>query len=1033
MSPKVHNRKTNFSYRKINHWVIVGYPLYSILLRQITIRSKASRGGYLLLILFFFTPFLNGQILPEAPVRELLQGNGGEDIIFDMVENQKGDVAAIGTASRGKFGGSDIFFFTINKKLELAEKDNTQYIGRSSDDGATFIGHSFDGRWLVAGYSEMPVKSAKDANQRVKYKGKRDGWFLILDEKGKLLREMILGTPEDDVFNGAFALKDGGFLLSGNSGKEAWVVRLDKFLKIVWEKKLAFHNLPAQIRSAVLTVDENLFFVGTLAELGENKMWLGGVNASGNKIFDKIFPVSQATEGTGIIEIDDEILGITGYHTDERNRENGFFCTIDHSGNLINYTSVGGREQDRLNDLTLLYNGDIALTGHSASFSRGARRISAWTIVLNKKGQFINPQKRDEQYYGSKMADAATTLLQRSDGSLVAAGYSSKKLLKAEQAWIFQLTPKPKAKPKAKEPRISMESVIYPNNNILAPEERAFATILLENNNKDGIIDAQVRVIQGRTIQLLEIGTIPPQSKKRVGIPIEMTYLDSKGNLAFEIVQDNSVLIPSQTITINKGKKREAHLVLKVEPPTIELNKTSDFVFTVTNDGTANADNVQLFFNTSGQLKLPPQYLIGFLGENETRRISIPATATSLGTASVNVRVGDDLFRHTDSVKLSIPIISRDTRKPEVVTGTSQPKQNFINAIWLSPNPDQYDRKEIVWNEESIVVQIKGISSKPLDRQHFLLELNGESTRNGAKFDEVSLKGSGNSRTFQQTLHLREGVNTIKAIVKNETGTAETEVLKIIFTPRKPNLHILAIGVPQADLKYTAKDGRDFVKTLTNTQNKAFQAIFADTLFTETNTTKTEILKTMRRLQYRYTDRQIMPHDVLVVFISSHGLTPRPGEFRIAAGDYDSPFMQETSLDFEKEIVNYLNTIGCAKLFFLDACHSGESGASKESHYTIAPKDINLIVSCQANEYSYEDDKWENGAFTKALIEGFEDFKVNKNVDTNKDNALDLQELFRYVERQVPVLVSKKRPKAITEQHPVLMTNGSRPLVLFSK
>jgi hypothetical protein len=368
-----------------------------------------------------------------------------------------------------------------------------------------------------------------------------------------------------------------------------------------------------------------------------------------------------------------------------------------------------------------------------------------------------------------------------------------------------------------------------------------------------------------------------------------------------------------------------------------------------------------------------------------------------------------------------------------VTSTTSQPKQNFINAFWLSPNPDQYDRKEIVWNEDNIVVQIKGVSSKPLDRQHFLLELNGESTQNGAKFDEVSLKGSGNSRTFQQAIHLKEGINTIKAVVKNETGTAETEVLKIIYTPRKPNLHILAIGVPQADLKYTAKDGRDFVKTLTNTQNKAFQAIFTDTLFTETNTTKTEILKTMRRLQYRYTDRQIMPHDVLVVFISSHGLTPKAGEFRIAAGDYDSPFMQETSLDFEKEVVNYLNTIGCSKVFFLDACHSAESGASKESHYTIAPKDINLVVSCRANEYSYEDDKWQNGAFTKALIEGFESFKINKNIDNNNDNALDIQELFRYVEREVPQLVSKKRPKATTEQHPVLMTNGSRPLVLFSK
>jgi Caspase domain len=990
--------------------------------------------GVLYLPLFLFIPKTNAQVLPSEPVRELLQGNGGEDIIFDLAENTQGEVAAIGTASKGKFGGSDIFFFNINKKLEPTQKDNIQYIGRSSDDGATFIKQGYDGRWLVAGYSTMPSRNAKDATQRSKYKGKRDGWFLIVDEKGKLIKEKILGDPkEDDVFNGVFPLKDGGFLLSGNSGKEAWVVRLDKKNNVVWEKKLNFQSLPAQIRAATCTADEKLFFVGTLEELGENKMWLGGISAEGDKIFDKIFPVSQATEGASIIELDKKTLGICGYHTHQENRENGFFCTIDHAGNLIHYNSIGGREQDRLSDLTLLFNGDIALTGHSNSFARGARRTSAWTIILDKKGQFKNDKKRDEQYYGSKMTDAATTLLERSDGSLLAAGYSSKKLFKAEQAWVFQLTPKPKNKPKVKEPRITLEPVMYPNDKELSPNERSFLTFLLENDNTEGITDAQIRLQKGRTIQTLDLGVIPPQSKQRFGLPIETDMVNEKGEIAFEIIQDNNLIMPYRSVAVNKGKAKEPLLVLKVEPQTFETGKASDIVFTVKNEGNAIANNVQVLINSSNQLKLPPQYLVGSLGEHEEKRFTIASNVAGLGTAQLSVRVGDEFFKYTDSVQLSIPIVSRTVTKTDTVTST-QPKQNFINAIWLAPNPDQYERKEIVWQEAEITVQVKGISSKNLDKQHFSLEINGDNSRNGAKFDEVSLRGSNNSRTFQQTLKLKEGVNTIKGVLKNEVGTAETETLKIIYAPRKPNLHILAIGVPQPDLKYTVKDGRDFVKTLMNNQNKAFQTVFADTLFNENNTTKTEILKTMKRLQYRFMDKQIQPNDMLIVFISSHGLAPKAGEFRIAAGDYDSPFMQETSLDFEKEIVDYLNTIGCSKLFLLDACHSAESGISNTTAYPLAHKGINLLVSCKANEYSYEDDKWQNSAFTKALIQGFEAFKTSENMDGNNDNALDVQELFRYVERQVPQLVNQKRPKTSTEQHPVLMTdNMARPLILFSK
>ncbi|NJN35100.1 MAG: hypothetical protein HC817_13435, partial [Saprospiraceae bacterium] len=176
-----------------------------------------------------------------------------------------------------------------------------------------------------------------------------------------------------------------GFLLTGNSNNSAWVLRLDKKLNVIWEQRLNYHSLPAQIRSSICTFDENIFFVGTLEESNENKMWIGGITSKGEKIFDKIFPVSQATEGASIIEINEKTLGICGYHNHPRNRENGFFCTVDRSGNLLKYSSVGGREFDKLNDLTLLFNGDVALVGTSNSFSRGARRSSAWTVILNKK------------------------------------------------------------------------------------------------------------------------------------------------------------------------------------------------------------------------------------------------------------------------------------------------------------------------------------------------------------------------------------------------------------------------------------------------------------------------------------------------------------------------------------------------------------------------------------------------------------------------------------------------------------------------
>ena len=93
-------------------------------------------------------------------------------------------------------------------------------------------------------------------------------------------------------------------------------------------------------------------------------------------------------------------------------------------------------------------------------------------------------------------------------------------------------------------------------------------------------------------------------------------------------------------------------------------------------------------------------------------------------------------------------------------------------------------------------------------------------------------------------------------------------------------------------------------------------------------TTKTAILKSLRRLDYREAKRQIKAQDLLVVFVSSHGISSEDGRFHIAASDYDQPFLRETSIDFVSELTGYLDRLDCRKVFLIDACHSGEAAGN---------------------------------------------------------------------------------------------------------
>jgi|GEM_PF-1570852 len=975
----------------------------------------------------FLTIFLCGatgikaQFLPEQPLRERLTGEGGAEKIVSIAENWQGGIAAVGTASRGDNGGSDIYLLLTDKGFN---KQSERQIGRSGDDGATHIIQTFDGRWLVTGYSEMPKKNAR---LRERYFGQRDGWVLLLDETGQTKQEFIFGGPDDDEFTNAFQLQDGSFVLTGTSAAAAWWMHVTAEGKVIKEKKLRYHDLPTHILSAAMSKNGQVVATGYVEENDGQRMWLAGFDQDGTLEFEKIFPQSQAACGNSIVSIDDHTMAIAGYVEDKQLRGNGFFCTVSLRGELKTYQSLGGREDDNILALQPLQNGHIALAGRSKSFLRGSRRDRAWVVIADRQGNQL-----EENYYGSKANDEAACLLQCSDGSLFMAGFSSQHVLKAEQAWVFQLSRSLQNRPPEQPIAFQLSPVHYPNSTFIEPGGRAF--VVLQTQNEEPGISGLRAVIEvsndfgeKQVLQEIQLPVFLPGKYQEAGLPLFLSEQVGRGAQRFnvQLYQGTRSVSEAVSFTANMGAYTSPNLGLSLlSDPSSEA-----WEIAINNSGNGAAQGVSLFVSANPPGANPDQHYIGEIPVGETRRKVLPAKP-----AGASIRVADATLQFTDTLlikpkQIEVAAVKIDT------TG----KREYLTAIWLSPNPDQFDRREIVWPEGEIIIQVKVVSSKGIDKQHFCIEINGQPCVQGTKFEEVEMKGTRFSRTFQQRIQLGEGLNSLRALVRNEAGQVETEPLKIVYAPRKPNLHVLAIGVPAVDLKYTTKDARDFVRALTagKLDNEAFQAVFFDTLFTEATTTKTEILKCLRRMQYRFDDRQIAPQDLLLVFISSHGLSLGEGAFRIAASDFDGPFVEETSLDFEKEIVNYLRPTGCRQLFILDACHSGTADAphkiSGMSEWAARQQRLNMLVSCRAEEYSYEDDKWENGAFTEGLIQALHAFSTRpEQLDLNADKKLDMAELFSFISIRVPELVQTKRPKPVTGQHPMMILNDTaNPLILF--
>ena len=87
-------------------------------------------------------------------------------------------------------------------------------------------------------------------------------------------------------------------------------------------------------------------------------------------------------------------------------------------------------------------------------------------------------------------------------------------------------------------------------------------------------------------------------------------------------------------------------------------------------------------------------------------------------------------------------------------------------------------------------------------------------------------------------------------------------------------------------------------------------------------------------------------------------------------------------------------------LVLLDACHSGAvtgDGSTLASNadllrLTIAASNVTVLTSSTKNEFSREDDKWNNGAFTKVLLDA-----LGKDADQNPDGFIWMTQLTHYV------------------------------------
>jgi hypothetical protein len=239
----------------------------------------------------------------------------------------------------------------------------------------------------------------------------------------------------------------------------------------------------------------------------------------------------------------------------------------------------------------------------------------------------------------------------------------------------------------------------------------------------------------------------------------------------------------------------------------------------------------------------------------------------------------------------------------------------------------------------------------------------------------------------------------------------------------KRKLYILAVGVSQyanpkyQQLNFADKDARDFVGAMIGQKGLLYQdvVIYHGKALTNKDATRDEIVRGLSWIQ-----KETTSNDMAMVFLSGHGVNDSNNYYYFSPYNIDSEELMVTGVDFSV-LGNTLRAIAGKALVFVDTCHSGNAlglGTRKGN------LDINGVVNelssvktgavvfsaSTSSESSYERAEWNNGAFTKALVEG-----INGEADLLHNGVITYTILHVYISERVKALTNG-------EQHPTMIS-----------
>jgi hypothetical protein len=353
-----------------------------------------------------------------------------------------------------------IFIYSFNSVLAQAPNivwDKT--IGGSGYESFEEIQPTSDGGYILVGYSN----SGADGDKSEASQGSGDYWVVKLDEFGAISWQNTIGGASGDDPYSVQQTSDGGYILGGsstsgqssvpdgdmtelsNGASDYWVVKLDEFGVIEWDKTIggAFGDY---LRSVQQTSDDGYILGGysssgisgdkSEASQGMDDYWAVKLDEFGAIEWDKTIggsaqdicnSIQQTADDGGYVLGGSSHSGADGDKTEANRGGNDYWVVkLNASGAIEWDKTVGGSNGDEMYSIQHTSDDGYVLGGHSLSGADGDKTEASqgsadyWVVKLNASGTAISWQNT----IGGSSLDEMFSIQQTIDGGYVLGGWS---------------------------------------------------------------------------------------------------------------------------------------------------------------------------------------------------------------------------------------------------------------------------------------------------------------------------------------------------------------------------------------------------------------------------------------------------------------------------------------------------------------------------------------------------------------------------------------------------------------------------------